>query len=328
MQRSKSKSAGAGGRVVRKRLANGETKEYRYPAYQPQTKSRIQSGTLDELLSAFRKSPKYAALSHGTRACYDIYLRELDAIGLLRIEDVTRKRIVILRDAIARSRGNGAATNFGRIASAVFSWALDAGWIPFSPLAKLRAPPGGHLPTWSESDLATALAALPEPLRRALVLAVHTGQRRGDLIRMCWSSYDPVRRTISLRQRKTGAALVLPCPPALASELDAWRAETRTLTILATPTGLPWTESALTHALCDRLRKIGMAGKNIHGLRKLAAVRLAHAGCSVHEITAITGHASLSMVALYTRDADQVSLAESAVARLTTGKATTNTNGR
>lgn len=319
MQRSKSKDSSAGGRVVRKRLASGEIKEYHYPAYKPQ-KSRIQPGTLDELLSAFRMSPKYAALGAGTRVCYDIYLRELDAIGSLRVEDVTRKRIIILRDAIARSRGNGAATNFGRIASAVFAWAVDAGWIPFSPLARLKAPPGGHLPTWTESDLATALAAMPEPLRRALVLAVHTGQRRGDLIRLRWSSYDPARRTISLRQRKTGAALVLPCPPALAAELDAWRAETRTLTILATPTGLPWTESALTHALCARLARIGMAGKNIHGLRKLAAVRLAHAGCTPHEIAAITGHASLAMVQLYTRGVDQARLAVVAVDRLSTAE--------
>jgi integrase len=40
-------------------------------------------------------------------------------------------------------------------------------------------------------------------------------------------------------------------------------------------------------------------------LRKAAARRLAEAGCSTHEIAAITGHASLKEVARYTEAADR-----------------------
>ena len=48
----------------------------------------------------------------------------------------------------------------------------------------------------------------------------------------------------------------------------------------------------------------------------MAAAELADAGCSVHEIAAITGHQSLSMVQLYTRSADQERLASAAIVRL------------
>jgi len=72
--------------------------------------------------------------------------------------------------------------------------------------------------------------------------------------------------------------------------------------------------------LMRALRKIGLDGHNIHGLRKLAAVRLAEAGATVHEIAAITGHASLSQVALYTKQADQERLARSAMVRLAVSK--------
>jgi len=41
-----------------------------------------------------------------------------------------------------------------------------------------------------------------------------------------------------------------------------------------------------------------------HGLRKAAARRLAEAGCTEHEIAAITGHASLREIARYTKAAD------------------------
>jgi hypothetical protein len=50
-----------------------------------------------------------------------------------------------------------------------------------------------------------------------------------------------------------------------------------------------------------------------HGLRKAAARRLAEAGCTMHEIAAITGHASLSEVQRYRRAADQARLARAAM---------------
>jgi integrase len=50
-----------------------------------------------------------------------------------------------------------------------------------------------------------------------------------------------------------------------------------------------------------------------HGLRKATARRLAEAGCTMHEIAAITGHASLSEVQRYTKAADQARLARAAM---------------
>jgi integrase len=59
-----------------------------------------------------------------------------------------------------------------------------------------------------------------------------------------------------------------------------------------------------------------LAGVTFHGLRKTAASRLAEAGCSTHEIAAITGHKTLAMVELYTRGADQKRRATAAIFRL------------
>jgi integrase len=59
-------------------------------------------------------------------------------------------------------------------------------------------------------------------------------------------------------------------------------------------------------------------GLNVHGLRKLAATAtaLAEAGCTPHEIAAVTGHKSLAMVELYTRSAAQERLTLTAIGRL------------
>jgi integrase len=61
-----------------------------------------------------------------------------------------------------------------------------------------------------------------------------------------------------------------------------------------------------------------------HGLRKAASVRLAEAGCSPHEIAAITGHASLKEIVRYTNTVDRKRLAAAAMekvkARTSSGK--------
>lgn len=46
-----------------------------------------------------------------------------------------------------------------------------------------------------------------------------------------------------------------------------------------------------------------------------AARRLAEAGCSAHEIMALTGHKTLSEVERYTRAAEQVRLGQTALAK-------------
>jgi integrase len=58
---------------------------------------------------------------------------------------------------------------------------------------------------------------------------------------------------------------------------------------------------------------------SFHGLRKAASVRLAEAGCTPHEIAAITGHASLKEIVRYTQTADRKRLAASAMEKVKAG---------
>jgi integrase len=59
---------------------------------------------------------------------------------------------------------------------------------------------------------------------RALILALHTGQREGDILRMPWSAYDGkginIRQGKSRRGRKIGPLIHIPCTTALRRMLD------------------------------------------------------------------------------------------------------------
>jgi integrase len=301
-----------GERVVRRRLADGTVKEYRYPAYR--RAPTYQPGSVAAMLEAYRRSPDFAAKAPATRQQYAIYLRHLEPLGDMPATALTRRAILALRDAIATRSGNGAATAFARCVSAMLAWAVDREIIPYNPAQRVKPLPGGELRAWREDEIAHALNHLPERFRRVVLLALYTGQRRGDLVRLTWNAVSGDR--IRLRQAKTGAALVIPLHPALAAEMARWRAEATAATVLTNALGRPWTAPHLSREMKRALEAIGLRGISVHGLRKAAASRLAEAGCTAHEIAAITGHATLAMVAHYTRAADQERLAEAAIVRL------------
>jgi len=299
-------------RVVRKRLADGSVKTYRY-AGKPRA-PRFDDDSLGALILAYKASQEWLGLAERTRTTYAIYLRVLEAAPHTLVRSVTRRDILALRDAVATGRGVGASTGFLRAASALFGWAVDREWIDHTPMTRVKALPGGSLPAWTDAHVAAALADLSEPLRRAVVLALHTGQRRGDLCALRWDAIDG--EVLRFRQEKTGADMALAIPPGLRAELDEWRREAVTLTILDNGSGRPWNAQRLSEMMRRALIRIGLPGLGIHGVRKHVSARLANHGATTHEIAAVTGHRTLSMVEHYTRSADQERLAGSAVARL------------
>lgn len=312
---------GAGKRAHVRKLADGTLKTYYYdrkPA--AVATSHYASDSVGALILAYRRSPEWNKLKPSTRTTYGIYLRVVEQLGHTKAAGVKRRTLLEIRNALASARGNGAATGYMRVVSSVFSWGVEHGWVEHNPVRGAKSLPGEHLPAWTMRQAEHALAHLPESYRRVVVLGLYTGQRRGDLVALPWSAYDGA--AIRLRQGKTGAALAIPVHPRLRAELDAWRKDAASPVVLTRPDGRPWGAVELSQKLPRALKAIGLpAGLNVHGLRKLAAARLADAGCTVHEIAAITGHRSLGMVQLYTASADQERLAQAAITRLEAGKA-------
>jgi len=304
--------------VVKRVMADGTVKEYSYVRRRPPQQIKAPD-SLAVVIEQWQNSPSWRKLAPATQVNYVIYLKPLWRIGHVAIRDLRRADLLALVDQIAQQRGDGAACGFARVVSRLMAFALDRGLIEHTPaqlLAKDLA--RGELKAWTNDEAQLALAKLPEPLRRVVLLALYTGQRRGDLCRMTWASFDG--ECIQLVQQKTREPLVIPCHPVLQAELVAWKAEATTLTILADANGKPWKPNLLSYHMPAALQRIGIGGDiNVHGLRKLAATNLAQAGCTPHEIAAITGHRTLSMVQHYTRSADQRRLAGAAIIRLTKG---------
>jgi integrase len=84
---------------------------------------------------------------------------------------------------------------------------------------------------------------------------------------------------------------------------------------MLTARGKPFSAGTFGDWFKDRCVEVGLPHCSAHGLRKAACRRLAEAGCTAHEIMAISGHKSLAEVERYCRAAAQRELAQQASAK-------------
>jgi len=294
---------------VKRTLADGSVKTYSY------TRGGLSVWTVGKTIAAYKASAGFKRLADRTRVQYARNLDLLKALDAVPIATVRRRHIRAIRDELSETPGS--ANEFVKVARCLMSFALEDDIIEFNPLVRFKNLPIGEYQPWTDAQIA-AMKKLPEYLRRAAVLALYTGQRESDTRRMSWADYDG--QTIRVVQQKTGARLWIPCHSELRAELDKW--ERQAVTILTTSLGRPW---ATANSLATRFWRVTrtipeLSGVVYHGLRKTAAVRLAEAGCSTHEIAAITGHRSLAMIQHYTKDASQKRNAVAAIFRLENGR--------
>jgi integrase len=207
------------------------------------------------------------------------------------------------------------AKNWLAAIRALTAYAIKADLLQSDPTLglKLRRMSGEHH-TWTEEEIAQFEQHHPIGSRErlAFALGLHTGQRRGDVVKM---GRQHIRGgLIHVTQEKTGNALAIPVHPELSAILATVPATQ--MTFVQTLRGKPFDPHAFSAWFGQACDAAGLAKRcTFHGLRKAACRRLAEAGCTVHEIAAISGHATLKEVERYTKAADQMRLAQAAMAR-------------
>jgi integrase len=301
-------------RIERRTLSDGSIKTY---IYDSAPKKVANSQTVSHFLDEWQRSLEWKELKPSSKRLYETYIKHLyDAFKHEDIKTIERGHLLTVRDVIANVSGHGAAATFCRASSVFFKWCVEYNKIKISPATNMLKPlKSGHWSTWTLDQALKAEAELPAPYNKVVYLARHTAQRRGDLCNMCWADYDG--SYIKVIQQKTGTALNIPVSGDFKTVLDQWKAETKGLTILQNKDGTRIDPATLTSYFARVLKRHGFPeGLNVHGLRKLAAVTAAEAGCTVHEIAALTGHKSLKMVQLYTENVNQQKVADAAVVRI------------
>ena len=283
----------------------------------PRGAARTRPGTMAALALSYFASPQFSALRSSSQY---VYRRTIERLckdhGDRRAADLRRDHVVKLMSRLAGKPH--AANTLRRALRNLMTHAIDIGIRgddPTRDVKAIRIKSGGHH-SWTDLEIAQfeRCHAIGSRARLALALLLYTGQRRGDVIRM---GAQHVRGgTLYVKQEKTGAELAIPMHPDLVAVIAA--TPSGHLTFLTTTIGGPFAATTFTHWFRRECDKAGLPHCSAHGLRKAAARRLAEAGCTAHEIGAITGHASLAELVRYTKAADQRRLAEAAMAKTRT----------
>lgn len=250
--------------------------------------------TIADLSRAYQKSTKFTDRSHSTQYTYLLYIKRIEAaMGEAPVDEVERADVMALLDKMAATPG--AAKMVLAVMQNLMKFALAREWIKVDPTAGIE--PGEkskieHEP-WPEDLIGDALA--DGEIGLAVALLYFTGQRIGDVCKMRWA--DIKDGFIYVCQQKTGKELDIQLHSDLRAMLES--EPRQALTILFGRNGRP----LRIETLRKRLQKFASErGHDVvpHGLRKNAVNTLLEVGCSVGEVSSITGQ-SLQMVEHYAR---------------------------
>jgi integrase len=277
---------------------------------------RVKEGSFSALIAAYYKSKDYTRLSESARRSYRTVLEQFRAeYGDMSVRTIRREHIVKILDTM--DERPGAQETLRKRLNTLLNWGADRGWRAGNPMTGMRrkkAESEGYR-AWTEEDIAAFEAHWPSGSRERLALALllYTGQRRSDVVGMGRQHIKDGR--IKVKQQKTGKELWIRLHSRLKAEIDA--VSKTQLTLVQTQYGEPFSAPGFTNWFREKAQTAGLPLKSSpHGLRKAAARRLAEAGCTPHQIMAITGHENLSEVTLYTASADQERLADEAMDKI------------
>lgn len=277
-------------------------------------------GTLREIIVKYKAADDFTKLSDHTKRAY---LKHLDTIEtkwgsapVAALEDPRiRRAFLAWRDSMAKTPRT-ADMAIG-VLKTLLGWAEE--WVY---LTVNHAAPIGRLhkadrsdSIWSGDELAAFLEVASKELGWALQLAVHTGLRQSDLIRLAWNHEKD--GSFVYRTSKRGKTVHVPITPACRALLE--RIEKRGPVILTTTRGKrPWTADGLRSSFgkaCDDAK----VRRTFHDLRRTAATTLLAAGVEGPQVALIMGWSEDDVEAMKRKYVSRAAVVQAVLAKLEKG---------
>jgi integrase len=122
------------------------------------------------------------------------------------VTEITCKDVEGMKSALADEHSVATANQYLKLMKAVFNRALRHGHVAHNPVAavKLYRENNARNRCLSPEEEAALLEALPSRRRPFVIVALHTGMRRGELRARQWEDVDFSTNTLRVRQDKAG----------------------------------------------------------------------------------------------------------------------------
>jgi integrase len=234
-------------------------------------------------------------------------------LGHAWLADITPPAITACKAALAKIERPGGKTlspatqvRYLATLSHVFSIAVrDLGWLEVNPVTRVRRPrePRGRVRYLSDDErsrlLAACQASSDSRLYPLVVVALGTGARQGELLRLRWRDVDFQRGVAILQETKNGERRTLVLAGQVLKVLRELAAVRRIDTDELFATGRARAMTFPQHAWNDAVSAAGLEDFRFHDLRHTFASYLAMNGATLPELAAALGHKTLAMVQRY-----------------------------
>lgn len=272
------------------------------------------------LIRAFIARPEWKKNAASTQKGWAYELRWIEeGLGHLPIEKVRPSLVQVYFDGFSDKPGRQFVARC--VLRLLEKWALKRDLLTRTITTGLEITTSvdGHDP-WTDEQLALALEHARPHLARLIMLALNSGQRCSDLIRMRWSDLQTKQGRLGIHVKgtiKVGRELWVPFSREFEREIASWPRTSDH--ILTKPDGRPWGSPYQPSQIWSyerdhnpALKPLADANCVLHGLRSTACVRLRRLGCTTGLISQMIGM-SEPMVTRYCRNASQEEDAVAAV---------------
>jgi integrase len=180
----------------------------------------------------------------------------------------------------------------------VFNKAVEWGRLENNPIRRVRkfkeSNPREQILSAAEA-LSLVENAAPS-IRPILIVALHTGMRRNEILSLKWKNIEFAREYILIEDSKSGRSRKVPMNAAV---LEALRARPRDSEfVFFNPETKDHIKDIKT-ALRAACRRAEIKGRRLHDLRHTAASKMIEAGVDLVTVSKILGHASIQMTMRY-----------------------------
>ena len=181
-------------------------------------------GNFSMVIRLFLDSPYFNGLGESAK---DHWKREL----VLAEVTLGHFDVSAIRPSIIQAHLDGLAEFPGKQSTAktalkaLESWAIVRDHLPHTITlgTKIIGSDDGHEP-WTDQEVDDAIEHARPDLAKAVLLAVSTGQRGSDIVKMRWSDIEERggRLGVNVIQRKTGVRLLVPFTHDFAAKVQKW----------------------------------------------------------------------------------------------------------
>lgn len=239
------------------------------------------------------------------------HIRELGRIKKLQSTNLANRYLATLRSADFaefrdQKRAEGKAENTIRLDLALLSHLFNTARKDWgmenlaNPVLNIKMPSGSNqrtrrLKNNEEKELFDELKKCRNKfIAPAVIFAIETGCRRGELLKLIWENVDLENQLALLTDTKNGESRTIPLSPLAIETLKQLKSENQSGKVFLV------TADGLSRAFARCRNSLGIDDLKLHDLRHEATSRLFEKGLNTLEVATISGHKTLQMLKRYT----------------------------